>query len=472
MSDARRLHPATIWLRFVKGAPSTLIGLPALLTWTSGKGVLWIFAVMAVVGAGALALSYLRWRGFRYRIGGDEVVIEQGLLNRSRRSIPLERIQDVSIERGPLARLFGLALVRIETGGGDKDEGLLDSVGVAEAQRLRAVLRGGAADAVAAAGEPAEPVLFAMGPGRLALYGMFGFSLVWLALIFSALQTLDNAIAWDWHDALDWLGIAREQVRARFSVMAVLLAAAVALLLGVISGLLTTVARDYGFRLTRGAGRLRVTKGLLTRSEVVVAMRRIQLALVQRGPVSGRLGWNALRFQTLGGSDDPAGRQNVAPFARAGEVEAVIAAAGLPAFDRPPLRPVSSGHILRSMIRNGLAPLVVILLASPFFPLALAALVLLPVPVGIALLRRRFHRYGMAESSLQVMRGVLSQRDWIVPYASVQVVTVRQTLLQRALGLASVLVDTAGASGLGGPDVIDVSSADAVALAEGLLARA
>jgi putative membrane protein len=97
-------------------------------------------------------------------------------------------------------------------------------------------------------------------------------------------------------------------------------------------------------------------------------------------------------------------------------------------------------------------------------------LVLVPI-AAVALLQRRFRRYALRDTSLQVMRGVIAQRDWIVPYENVQVVTLRAGWLQRRLGMASVLVDTAGAGGGGAPDVVDLATADARALAMGLVAR-
>jgi len=116
-------------------------------------------------------------------------------------------------------------------------------------------------------------------------------------------------------------------------------------------------------------------------------------------------------------------------------------------------------------------PVVVAAVALAVTPLAwLGMLALLPV-AGIALLQRRYHRYALRDTSLQVMRGVIAQRDWIVPYENVQVVTLRSGVLQRWLGMASVLVDTAGAGGLGAPDVVDLGTADARALAMGLVAR-
>lgn len=473
MSDdeTRRVHPATIAIGLVKSAPSTLVGLPALLTFGGEFGIARV-VLLTLVGLAAMAFfTWLGWWHATYRLTDDEFVIEGGVLHRSRRSIPLERVQDVSIEQKPLARLFGLALVRIETGGGDKDEAMLDSVTLREAHRLRLALRRAP---VAASGEaPVEADvgqrLFAMSLGRVLLYGLFNFSLVWLAAIFAGLQAIDGVVEFDWQELV---GIAGREVRSHLTLTTALTVLGLALALGVVAGLVRTLAREYGFRLDEREERFRRVRGLLTRSEVVIVKARIQLALVRRGALSGRLGWRSLEFQTLGGSDDSSGRQEMAPFARDEEVERVIAAAGLPRFEADALTPVSRGHVLRVALRHGLPVLAVFAVGGAFLPLLWLGLLLVPVPVGLALLQRRRHRYGLRETSAQVTRGVLSQRDWIVPYPAIQTISVRRSWLQRRLGLATVAIDTAGAKGWHRPDIADIAAPIAAELARELVARA
>jgi putative membrane protein len=474
MTDAapRRVHPFTILTGAVRSAPSTLLGIPAVIALGSRSNLLIVLAIaLGVLGVMGL-VAWLKWRHFTYAIQDGALVIEQGLLQTSRRSIPLERVQDVSFEQKPLQRIFGIALVRVETGGGDKDEAVLDSVAMAEALRLREVLRTGgvaaaAAEDAAPAAEP-ERVVFAMSLGRVLLFGLFGFSLLWLAAIYGVFQTLDQAIDFDWEQVA---GVAQEQVRSHWTIGAGLVVAGLALLLGVIAGTARTLARDYGFRLSDHGARFRRVRGLLTRSEVVVVKDRIQLGLIRRPMVRGRLGWWALEVQTLGGSDDVSGRQELAPFARAGEVAAVVGAAGLPAFERQGLNPVAAGHVARAALRHGVPLAVLFGVAGIFFAPAWLGLASVPVAVGVALLQRRHHRYALRDGSLQVTRGVLTGRDWILPYDAVQSVTVRQTLLQRLLGVASVQPDSAGASGVHRPEVADVRVADARVLAAALVAR-
>ncbi len=468
----RRLHPGTIALRIVSRAPQEIAGLVALAAATSRSGLWSMIGIVSALVVGTALFAWIRWRSFTYTIGDGELVIADGVLNRKRRSIPFDRIQDVSIDQKLLARPFGLARVRLETGGGEADEAKLDSVTLAEAARLRAILRGAvpqtnSTDAVS--DEPARDVVFTMSPGRVLTMGLFGFSLVWVGVLFAGLNQVGDLIGWNWVDVRDWAGVARREAIAWATPVFVAMAAVVALAVGAISGVLRTLLVEHGFRLEREGDRLRRVRGLATRTEIALSLRRVQLALIERGMVSGRLGWASLRLQTLGGSDDVGGRQSVAPFARDAEIAHVLAAAGYAPFDPLPLRPVAFGHVVRTGIVRGGVPLIVVTIAAFFVPLAGLALLLVPIPVVLAILARRRHRYAVVGDTLQVMRGVLAKQVWIVPIARIQAVSVRRSPLQRFLGLATLHVDTAGAKGMGRPNVVDVAVEDAERLSAALL---
>ena len=487
LSPPRRLDPRTIVIKALPGLPSAIFAVPVMLTAARGGGLTLAFAfvVIALLLGVTLVFSWLRWRMFTYQVLPDELVISRGVLHRTRRSIPAERIQDVSLKQGLLARLVGLAEVRIETGGGEKDEGRLDSVSLTEAHRLRALLRGlgegmgggisrdmaapTAQDTVSPA--VAEPILFHLSFGRLLYFGLFNFSLVWIAAIFGATQYFGQAFDLGWDRLLDVWGMAERELASRLSLALVLGIFGGTLGLGLMAGVIRTVLQSYDFKLTFAEGRFRYSRGLLTRTEVVVAQRQIQLGLIEHGALSGRLGWCAFKVQTLGGGDHVSGRQELAPFARLSEVEPLIALAGLPAFDPSGLRPVASWHTWGGLIGFAAVPAIILILTAILFPLAGLLLLALPVPVAVALLRRRRHRYALAETSLQVTRGVLKQRAWIVPYGNIQSVTIRQGLLQRRMGVATVRVDTAGGSGISGPHIHDLALSDATDLVRQLIER-
>lgn len=481
MSDGagadRRLHPATIVLGFVKEAPQTILALPAGLAFMSRTGLSRALILAAALAALLLAVKWLAWRRFRYSVGPAEIVIESGILNRNRRSIPFDRVQDVDIERTFLARLFGLAKVRIETGAGGKDEGLLDSVSLAEAHRLRETVRArrtGAAPAAAAEAieVPEGQVLFAMDVPRVLLAGFFNFSLVYIAGLFAFLQTFDRFLPFDIYDPARWIGLVDDYLPHRWTAGAIAAVLLVAALLGSVAGVLRTLARDYGFRLSLEGDRFRREQGLFTRSEAVIARRRVQLATVGTGPLRALFGWSGLSFQTLGAGADRSGRQSAAPFATRPEIEAVLAEVAPLRLPPPPeLARVSRRHILRSAAAK-LAPATAAILALAVWErAALLLLALLPLLAVAAALERRYHRYALDDDLLFVTRGIWRRRLWLVPLRNVQSLGLSRGPIQRRLGLATLAIDTAGASMLGGPRIVDLRAGDAEALAAEIARR-
>ena len=471
----RRLHPGTILLRFVREAPSAVIPLVAAIGFARKGGFGWALLLAAAVAAVMLLLGWLGWRRFTYRIEAAEIVVESGILHRNRRSIPFARIQDVDIERRFLARLFGLAKVRIETGAGGKDEGTLDSVSMAEALRLRETVRARRlgevpADAPAEAA-PSAPLLYEMDVPRLLLFGLFSFSLAYVAGLFALLQTFDRLLPFDIYDPARWVGLAGEYLPHRWTVAAIGAVLFLAVLLGVVAGVVRTVSRDFGYRLTLEGGRFRREQGLLTRSEAVIARPRVQLAQVRSGPLRALFGWSALSFQTLGAGTDRSGRQNAAPFATRAEVEAVLAEAPPMRLPPPPaLEPVSRRHILRSLAGR-LLPLAAAIGGLSFLdPRVLAAAALLPFVAALAWAERRFHRYAFDGELLFVMRGPWRRRMWIVPVGRIQALSLSRGPVQRRLGLASLAIDTAGAPLVDAPRIVDLRRETAEALAAALRA--
>ena len=470
MSDApgqpRRLHPATLIGRSLQIVPQMLGGGAAYAAVIAREGWGRVLLFAGVAGLIGIATALLVWWRFRYTVGAGEIVIESGILRRQRRVIPFDRVQDIAIERRLLARLFGTAKVKIETGGSAADEGLLDMIALADAQALRDRIRRGAGEAPPPAAQ--EPVLFEMGLGRLLHSGLFNFSLIFLAAIFAVLQYLDQ---FRFIDMAEWFtperaGKAAGAVGLRASLMLV----ALLLALGVVAGVARTVATDFGFRLTRSQAGLRRRRGLFTLSEVVIPIRRTQAALVESGPVARLFGWYRLSFQTLGADQKEGGVQVAAPFARIEELLPILAEAGFPA---PPPRAGFTRLPRRALLRRAGPWLLLGAAAAAAAPaielrlgIAAAAMLLLAL---VALLRWRKHGYALDEAALFVSGGWPSRRLWTIPYGRAQTIHVSAGPLQRRLRLGTLLLDTAGASMMRAPEIVDLDGGEAERLSGRLL---
>lgn len=117
----QRLHPATLALAIVELGPRSLQFLPAVAALGFTGNRVWIVPALGASLLVSLLIAWFQWLRFRFRVGDDEIVIESGVLSRQHRTIPFDRIQDVSIEQGLVSRALGIAKVGFETGAGGKE---------------------------------------------------------------------------------------------------------------------------------------------------------------------------------------------------------------------------------------------------------------------------------------------------------------------------------------------------------------
>ncbi|MFD0891789.1 PH domain-containing protein, partial [Streptosporangium algeriense] len=135
-----RLSPKVLLTEPIRMLPSLFLPLAGVLFVGGFSPGSFLWAALGV--AGSVVYAVIRWATFTYQVVGDRLELTRALVSRSVRTIPLERVRGVDVSNPPLHRLLGIAVVKIDTGAGgeDKQEGELDGVTVAEAERLKAVL--------------------------------------------------------------------------------------------------------------------------------------------------------------------------------------------------------------------------------------------------------------------------------------------------------------------------------------------
>jgi putative membrane protein len=77
-----------------------------------------IAGILLVLRLASVAWALVRLYGFRLTRTGDDLQLELGLFTRVTATIPLRRIQTVTVSESPFHRLFGRVSVRVETAGG------------------------------------------------------------------------------------------------------------------------------------------------------------------------------------------------------------------------------------------------------------------------------------------------------------------------------------------------------------------
>lgn len=474
---AIRLHPATAVIGAIRRLPELVLGLPAV-GYFAGDFPVGAVLLLAVLGfVIATVWAWVQWRRFTYWFADEQLVIESGVFSRNRRTIPYDRIQDVSLEQSLLARIFGVSIVRIETGSSGSDEGKLEFVSRAEGDRLRDTVRRHKAAAPAAMPdeealeEAPAPVLFAMGAARIFVAGLFGFSLVFLAIIGVAFQYFGSVIADNFVDIDAWIGEDGAALWKVASLAWLFTAMAGLLVIGMITGVLRTFTREYGFVLTRTETGLRRVRGLFTRTDVVIPLRRIQAAIVSTGLIRRLFGWQELALQSLGGDVGGGAHHVAAPFAKYREIVPVLDEVDLPPPPaREEFRKVSGRLIYRSWLEDIPVILVIAAIASQFWVYIPWFLIpLLPILVIQPILQYRAHGYRWTGTVLFVRHRIMKPGVAILSSTKIQSVTLRRALTQRWFGTATLVIGLAGGKVTSPLRILDMEEAEARRLMAELL---
>ncbi|HEU0309912.1 MAG TPA: PH domain-containing protein [Sphingomicrobium sp.] len=448
----------------------------------AAQGRWWIVMIMGVL---FVAFSFgsllLRWLKLEYRVGPHELRIDSGWLSRTSRAIPFDRVTDVDLEQGPLHRLFGLARVKLETGGsagGKQEEGILHTISLERAEALREhirIRRGLAAAPIEAASAAEGPPLFAMDNRRLLTAGLFNFSLAVIAGLFGVTQTMGDALGFDPFERQFWIDILarseslRELVVAH-RIIAVLAGTFVLLLIGIGTGLIRTTLREYGFRLDRTDTGFRRRRGLLTLTDVSIPQRRVQAAILATGPVRRHFGWSQLKLQSLA-QDGGKGDHVVAPLAQEQEAGDILDSLNWPAH--PPAdswKPVSRAFVT-SFIGILIPASVLTVAAVPFLgPVGLLWLGGAALAIAIRWFDWKHTRYALGAGALFIETGWWRHRRSIIPVPKMQSIDIAESFWTRGFGICTLRLGVAGGSGFSDHHLPALRRAEAEALRAELLA--
>ena len=505
LGPPERLHPISL-LASLAASARGMWGLFAAGGYFAIQGNWFLLVVTLVIyTVVSVGSAFLRWSKFSFAVGEREIRIDSGLLNRTHRSLPFDRIQDVTIEQNPLWRALGMARVRFETGGSagaGEDDGSLAAIPMQRAAEIRDLVR--ASRGLATMGSPQtapteieEQAVFTMDLKRVLLAGLFNFSLAVLGGLVGLTQTAGQTAGFNPFDDEFWKGLFAPGTAIGDYVMqhqvATFIAGAIVLVLvGLGTGLIRTLLREYGFRLDRTAAGLRRRRGLLTVTDVVLPIKRTQAAILGTGPVRSRFGFSTLKLQSLAKEDGGKGDHVVAPLADAGEIADVLGALGWENPGSQEWRRVSSAYVW--VLAIGLSPLLLLIAGQALFfwyasqslpatvsdqfdqqfgtavLVFLLMLIALLVAIFVRWLAWRRYAFAFDGDRLLVRSGWWRRRLKILPMRNVQSVDYLQSFIDRWFGTANLIFGVAG-GGLSGHGIRALPSETARQVRDRLLSR-
>lgn len=432
MIQTNRLHPAAIAVWWLDDARRFLLALLAVVIARGGNA-------LVIVSAGAVVLTLfevLRYLRFTYRIEGNTLIVEGGLLNRFRRSLPFVRIQSVDVVQKLRHRVFRVVELRIETAGGSSTEAPLVALKPEDAERLRPMLLGD--DDATTTADPRPPALVMLTLGDLIVAALTGGRVAVVAVIFGYAQEVLG------DELLESLASrAEEALRSALLVTVLAILGVVALVLT--ASVIATTLVYWNFTVRRQGPRLIVERGLLERRRATVPLKRVQAVQVRENPLRRIFRKAALTSITAGYSPSNEEREETSMLLPIGSRDQALWLAGL-ALDlpAPPDRPLGGaprGALLRRLVEALLFAAVVATVALVLLgPRGLWSLLLLLPLAGMAWLSYRALGFRLDSDYLAVQSGVLNRRTTIIPRANVQHLALSRGPVQRAFDLASLRI--------------------------------
>ncbi|MFF7281564.1 PH domain-containing protein [Streptomyces griseorubiginosus] len=344
-----------------------------------------LLIALAVVVPAAALYGFLTWWFTHFAVTDSELRIRTGLLFRRTAHIRLERIQAIDVTQPLLARVAGVAKLRLDVVGTDKKDELA-FLGEREARALRAELlaraAGFAPETAHEVGEAPARELMRTPPRDLAL-SLVLTGATWVSLL--AALVVPPLLWW-----------ATESVWTVLATAVPLLGAAGASSVG-------RFVSEYDWTVGESQDGLRIDHGLLDRSHETVPPGRVQTVRVVEPLLWRRRGWVRVELDVAGSSNSV-----LVPVAPREVAEAVVARV-LPGVVVPPLSELS-----RPPRRAGRC-----------------------VPVWW-----RGHGLAVTDAVFVSRQGLLRRSLALVPHAKVQSVRLAQGPWKRLWRLADVHVDT------------------------------
>ncbi|MGC0338902.1 PH domain-containing protein [Streptomyces sp. SLBN-8D4] len=276
-----------------------------------------LLIALAVIVPAAALYGFLTWWFTHFAVTDSELRIRTGLLFRRTAHIRLERIQAIDVTQPLLARVAGVAKLRLDVVGTDKKDELA-FLGEREARALRAELlaraAGFAPETAHEVGEAPARELMRTPPRDLAL-SLVLTGATWGALV--AALVVPPLLWWATHSL--WT----------------VLATAVPLLGAAGASSVGRFVTEYDWTVGESPDGLRIDHGLLDRTHETVPPGRVQTVRIVEPLLWRRRGWVRVELDVAGSSNSV-----LVPVAPREVAEAVVARV-LPGVTVPPLSALS-----------------------------------------------------------------------------------------------------------------------------------
>lgn len=462
----RRLNPLTILVEVVRVVWRFVFLFVAVLI-SPGSGMDFMYEAM---GGFVVIAALARYWSTSYAVHQGTLTVRTGIFVKNQRTIPLTAIQNINVVTPFVHRLLGLVDLKIETAAGAQAEASLSALSKSEAEALKKELTAGVRR------EEAPPETGFQTVGRTVYKISTKELLLTGATENRALAILGTVFGGSFLFKEQFEQMIKRVIPSfGHDILAFVVAGFLFLLVGWVFSIISAIISYSNFEVNLHEGKLRRHYGLLNQIESVVLLPRVQLIRTSESLFQRVLRLCKFYVETAGSYEkqDLGGSSLLCPLIEADRVPgtAKMVLPGRP-IGEVVWHSVSPKTIRIHFQRSILVYAAMVTIVS-FFVGNLAFWALVPLGAWSLFTGWMSYKtvgYDDKPNMLAARHGVLSRSTMYVPTEKVQCVSLRQSPLQRRLGLSSVHVHTAALSH-GSASVPDLVEGTAIELARGLHRR-
>lgn len=411
-----------------------------------------ILAFLAISGIGA----YLRYLNFTFYIDdeNDEFIISEGIFNKSRTTISLDKIQQVNINQSLIQRIINVYELNVDSAGSTNKEGQIKAVSHDLALALKAQLlendfkniqTENTEEQAIDVSEPFIKISFLslLKIGFTSNYlRSFGLILAFFATIYENVRRLVDSEAIDTETVDAYVNQANF---IKFGLyLAFLMIAAI-----LIINLIRTVVKYFNFEMTKKSGSLVLSYGLLNTKSTILRPHRVQIASITRNYFQKKLDVSSFKIKQAGSGDSKQKHSVIEiPGCDTNEQNAILKLLYQVIPEKGAVITPNIRKLLFSIFLSIVLPLGVFLVAmqteSEIFQYSWIAVVYV-ILIGI-ILYFSFKNYKLYVSDRFIIKqsGAWDISTEIVEVTKIQAIATSQLFWHKKLDIGSLVLHTAG----------------------------
>ena len=408
--------------------------------------IIYAVIVLSIFSMGIAIIAYFR---FYFYISDNELVVEKGVLQRKKTSIPFDRIQTINLEQNIIHKMFSVVKLEIDTAGTSKNEFEFDALKQDMAEDLRNQImawkkkqkKSIIAEEASDVNEEYKPIL------KIDILRLFKIGITENHIKSGVLIIV--FFFWIWEN-LSQAGIDvneySETYPMRLASSIILILAILFVVVSLTISLIRTVLLYFDLSFMRSEDGFRVESGLLTRRNLTAKDHKIQMLTVNDNLLKKLLGFKVITLKQASSVEVGKKLSISIPGCDDLHVQSVLDSLyGLEVFQPMDISSVHIKYFIRRATYTVIASTVIFVLGWYIeIPWMMTLSVIMCIYIIVTgWIKYKKAGYGINAEMLRINGGIFGDRSVFFPLYKIQAVELSQNIYQRRHGLASVDIFTA-----------------------------